>query len=63
MTGRAALLQAKALRAKAAALGQLLLLPAKVVLRLLASTALMEARPGHLASPGGVPHWSHAPPP
>ena len=43
--------QAKALRAKAAALRRLLLLPAKVVLQLLASTALREARPatGH--------HW------
>ena len=44
MSGWAALFQAKALLAKAAALRRLLLLPAKVVLRLLASTVLREAR-------------------
>ena len=54
--GRAALLRARALRAKAAALRRLLLLlPAKVVLRLLESTALRETRlaTGH--------HWVACP--
>ena len=48
MSGWAALFQAKALLAKAAAHG-MLLIPAKVVLRLPASTALREALPatGH----------------